>query len=150
MKNKYSNKIAIGADHGGFRLKEKLKPFLKQKGFMVDDFGTFSKEPCDYPKIGIKLVKEVSRGKFKRAILICKTGIGFSILANRFRNVRAALCYSLKAARLSRQHNNSNVLIMAASFVKESQAKRIIGVWLETEFLGGRHSRRMRQIERYC
>lgn len=144
------NKIAIGADHGGFRLKEKLKLFLEERGFKVIDFGTFSPKPCDYPKIGIRLIKEVSQGKFQRAVLICKTGIGFSILANRFRNVRAALCYSLKAARLSREHNNSNVLIMGASFVKETQAKRIIGVWLETEFLGGRHSRRMRQIERYC
>ena len=147
MKN---NRIAIGADHGGFRLKERLKPFLRNKGFIVIDFGTFTPAPCDYPKIGVKLVKEISQGKFNRAILICKTGIGFSILANRFRNVRAALCYSLKAARLSRQHNNSNVLIMGASFIQESQAKRILNVWLDTEFEAGRHSRRMRQIEKYC
>lgn len=140
--------ILIAADHGGFNLKEKLKPYLEKKGFKVRNFGTYSPQRCDYPNFAYALAKEISKGRYKRGILICKTGIGNSIVANRLRGVRAALCYNVKAARLSREHNDSNVLILGSVFVKEKLAKRIVDVWLATQFLGGRHKRRLRLIEK--
>jgi RpiB/LacA/LacB family sugar-phosphate isomerase len=140
--------ILISSDHGGFALKEKLKVFLKKKGFFVRDLGTYCKERCDYPEFAYALGELISSGQHKRGISVCKSGIGNSIVLNRLRDVRAALCYSVKAARLSRQHNDSNVLILGSLFVKESQAKKIISVWLETKFQGGRHARRLNQIKR--
>jgi ribose 5-phosphate isomerase B len=140
-------KIVIASDHAGFSLKEKLKSHLKMKGIKIKDLGTTSKESCDYPKFAYALANEVSRGKFKKGILICKSGIGNSIVANKLPGVRAALCYNVKAARLSREHNDSNVLVMGAVFVNASLAKRITEVWLKTEFLGGRHRRRLNQIK---
>jgi ribose 5-phosphate isomerase B len=140
-------KIAVASDHAGFDLKEKLKPFLLKRGLRVEDLGAYSKERCDYPKFTYALAKGVSEDKFKRGVLICKSGIGNSIVANRFPAVRAALCYNAKAARLSREHNDSNVLVLGSVFVSEQQAKRILGVWLRTTFLGGRHRRRLNQIK---
>ena len=139
--------ILIASDHAGFPPKEKIKAYLERQGFILKDLGAYSKERCDYPKFAAKLAKLISRGKYKRGILICKTGIGNSIIANRFARVRAALCYNASASRLSRQHNNSNVLVLGSAFVNEKLAKRIIKVWLNTEFMGGRHSRRLSQIK---
>ncbi len=139
-------KIIIGSDHGGFQLKQELIRFLKKKGFHVKDIGTYVEESCDYPLIAYALAREVSRGKFKKGILICKSGIGNSIVANKLRNVRAALCYNLKAARLSRQHNDANILVLGALFVSRELAKKIVSCWLNTRFLGGRHLRRVKQI----
>lgn len=139
-------KILIASDHAGFSLKEKLKPYLKKIGFAVKDLGAYSRERCDYPGFAYCLAKEISRQRFKRGILICKSGIGNSIVANRMAGVRAALCYNIKAARLSRQHNDSNVLVLGSGFVDTALAKRILGVWLETKFLAGRHRRRLNQI----
>jgi ribose 5-phosphate isomerase B len=139
-------KIAIASDHAGFNLKEKLKPYLSGKGFFVEDLGAYSRERCDYPEFAYGLAKEVSRGKIKSGILICKSGIGNSITANKLPGVRAALCYNVRAARLSRQHNDSNVLVLGSAFVNEALAKRIVGVWLATKFEGGRHRRRLNQI----
>ncbi len=139
-------KIAIGADHGGYRLKEVLKRFLIKKGFEIVDFGTDSEVPCDYPLIGYEVAKAVSKGRFKKAILICKSGIGMSIVANKLKNVRAALCHTVELARSSRQHNDANILILAAILIKENLAKDIIKVWLFTRPLGGRHKRRVGQI----
>jgi len=139
-------RIIIGSDHGGFTLKEKIKTFLKKKNFQVRDLGTYAKERCDYPAIAYNLAKEISRGKYNQGILICKTGIGNSIVANRFSGVRAALCYNVRAARLSREHNDSNVLILGAGFVNQGLAKRILNTWLKTKFLGGRHKRRLNQL----
>ncbi len=140
--------ILIASDHGGFILKEKLKPYLEKSGLKVKDLGAYSRERCDYPEFASNLAKLVSCGKYKRGILICKSGIGNSIVANRFPGVRAALCCSVLAARLSRQHNDSNVLVLGSLFVNEKKAKKITGVWLETKFAGGRHARRLNQIKK--
>lgn len=139
--------ILIASDHAGFVLKEKLRHYLEKKGFSVNDLGTFSKERCDYPDYAGKLAGSISKGKFQKGILICKSGIGNSIVANRFPGVRAALCYNLKAARLSRQHNDSNVLVLGSGFVKAALAKKIATLWLKTEFSGGRHARRLSKIK---
>lgn len=141
------NKLLIASDHAGFPLKEKLKNYLEKKGIVVKDLGTHSLERCDYPKYAYELAKGISSGKYKRGILICKSGIGNSIVANRLPRVRAALCYNLKAAKLSREHNDSNVLVLGSAFVKTELAKRMSITWLNTKFLGGRHRRRVNQIE---
>jgi ribose 5-phosphate isomerase B len=140
-------KIIIGSDHAGFKLKEALRLYLLKLGFRVNDIGTYSPLRCDYPRIAYNLAYQVSSGKFSRGILICNTGIGNSIVANRLPGVRAALCYNIKAAKLAREHNDSNILILGAAFVRGSLSKRIIGVWLKTRFLGGRHKRRLNQIK---
>ena len=142
------NDILIASDHGGFALKEKLKPYLQKCGFTSRDLGTHSKERCDYPQFAASLAGEISRRRYERGILICKSGIGVSIVANRFSGVRAALVDNIKAARLSRQHNDSNVLVMGAGFVKSALAKRIVRTWLETKFQGGRHKKRLDQIKK--
>jgi len=142
------SKILIASDHAGFNLKEKLKTYLEKKKIAVKDLGTYSKERCDYPLYAYNLARSISSGKFKRGILICKSGIGNSIVANRLPRVRAALCYNLKAAKLSRQHNDSNVLVLGSAFVKADQAKKIVSAWLATKFLGGRHLRRVKLIEK--
>lgn len=139
-------KIVIGADHGGYKLKNKLIKFLESRAHLVADLGTHSPQRCDYPAIGRKVAASVSEGSFSRGILICKTGIGFSIVANKFPRVRAALCLSKQQARLSRQHNNANILALAANYLSFKKACQIIEVWLKTEFSGGRHARRVRQI----
>jgi len=141
-------KIVIGSDHGGFRLKEKLKAFLEKKGYCLKDVGCFNRESCDYPEYAYEVARLVSAGRFPRGILICKSGIGNSIAANKLKGVRAALCYNLKAAKLSRKHNDANVLVLGSLFVNEALAKRMVSLWLETEFEGGRHLRRVRQIGR--
>lgn len=141
-------KIILGSDHAGFKLKEKIKSYLLDKGFYIKDVGTFSNESCDYPEFAYLVAKNVSEGKYKRGILICKTGIGNSIVANRFKGVRAALCYNLKASRLSREHNDANILVLGADFVSSNLAKRILNVWLNTPFLGGRHKRRLNKIKK--
>lgn len=140
--------ILIASDHGGFILKEKLRPYLERVGFKVKDLGTYSRERCDYPDSAACLAREISCGRFKKGILICKSGIGNSIVANRFPGVRAGLCYNAKAARLSRQHNDSNVLVLGSTFVNENSAKRILRIWLNTKFKGGRHRRRLNQIRK--
>ena len=141
-------KIAIGADHGGYKLKESLAKFLKKKGYSVKDFGAFSKEPCDYPPIGYKVARSIGRGLYKRGILVCKTGIGMAIVANKAKGVRAALCDRIDIARSSREHNDTNVLVFAANIVSVSQAKKITSVWLSTKTTGGRHRRRVKQIKK--
>ncbi|MDD5107904.1 MAG: ribose 5-phosphate isomerase B [Candidatus Omnitrophica bacterium] len=140
------SKILIASDHAGFTLKEKLKNFLEKKGIGVKDLGTYSKERCDYPVFAYELAKDVSEGKSTRGILICKSGIGNSIVANRLPGVRAALCHNITIARLSREHNDSNVLVLGSAFVKADLAKRIISAWLNTKFLGGRHLKRLKLI----
>ncbi len=141
-------KIILGADHGGFYLKEKLKVYLEKEGFKVKDVGPYLAEPCDYPEFAYAAAKDVSIGKFKRGILICKTGIGNSIVANKLPRVRAALCYNVKAAILSRQHNDSNVLVLGSLFVNEKLARKIVSAWLREPFAGGRHRRRINLIRK--
>lgn len=139
-------KLLIASDHAGFVLKEKLMAYLKKKAISVKDLGTYSLDRCDYPLYAYALAKDISSGKFKRGILICKSGVGTSIVANRLPGVRAALCDSLKITKLSRQHNDSNVLVMGSAFVKADLAKRMVSAWLNTKFLGGRHLRRIKLI----
>jgi len=143
------NTIFIGADHRGFKLKERIIKFLRDRKLLVIDVGAFNDAPCDYPLIVFKLGKNVAASTRNRGILICKTGIGDSIAANKVKGVRAALCYNQKAARLSRKHNDANVLVLGSDFVKEKAARKIINIWLKTEFQGGRHLRRVRQIKEF-
>jgi len=139
--------ILVASDHGGFGLKEKIKLYLDKLGLKVKDLGAYSRERCDYPEFAYHLAKEISQKKYQRGILICKSGIGNSIVANRLSGVRAALSYNVRAARLSREHNDSNVLVLGATFVNFPLAQRIIRVWLNTEFQGGRHKRRLNQLK---
>jgi len=139
-------KLAIGADHGGYSLKNRLIRFLETKGFIVADLGTHSPKPCDYPLIGYKVASSVSDGQFCRGILVCKTGIGFSIVANKVSGIRAALCLSKLQARRSREHNDANILVLSANYLSLAKACEIVDIWLKTEFSGGRHARRVRQI----
>jgi ribose 5-phosphate isomerase B len=141
-------KVAFGADHRGFGLKEELKRWLAARGHKVIDFGPESADRVDYPDYAFKVADAVSRRQADRGILICSTGIGMSIAANKVRGVRAALADSLRLARLSREHNDANVLCLGADFVSAAEARRIIGVWLRTEFAGGRHARRVRKLGR--
>lgn len=139
-------KIAIGSDHGGYELKNKLVDFLKQAKYDIDDMGTHSKDSCDYPLIGFKVAKAVSDRKSDRGILICRTGIGMAIIANKLSGVRAGAIYNVEIAKSSREHNDCNVLVLAADYTNEASAKMILEVWLRTEFLGDRHARRVKQI----
>jgi len=140
-------KIAIGADHGGFKLKEKLKKYLKTKGHSVRDFGTYSLASCDYPKIGFEVALAIAKKKAKMGILVCKTGIGQAIVANKIPGVRAGVCSDVRCARYSRKHNDTNVLVLGSLFIKEALAKKILSVWLATKFEAGRHKRRLNQIK---
>jgi len=136
-------KIAIGADHGGFELKEKIVDYLKSKGIEFKDFGTFSKDSCDYPKIGKDVASEVANGNFNRGILVCGSGIGMSIVANRFKKVRAALCWDMTTAEFSRTHNDANLLCLGQRVVDNQLALEMVDLWLNTEFEGGRHKLRV-------
>jgi ribose 5-phosphate isomerase B len=139
-------KIAIGSDHGGYELKNKIAEFLKEEKYAVKDLGTHSKESCDYPMIGFEVAKEVSDGKADRGILICKTGVGMVIIANKIHGVRAAACYDVELAKSSREHNDCNVIILAANYTDFKKSKDIIKVWLATKHEGERHTRRVKQI----
>ena len=141
-------RVAIGCDHGGFQLKEALKEHLSKKGYEVKDFGTYSDEPSDYPMIGYKVSESVSKGKFKKGILVCKSGIGMAIIANKLFNVRSGVCNTVRQARSSRQHNDTNVLSLASEYIDLTKAKKIVNVWLKTSTLPGRHKRRVNQIKR--
>lgn len=139
--------IFIGADHRGFIFKEKITSALRALGHDVVDVGTYQLEPaCDYPAISFEVGKNVVAHKNSRGILVCLTGIGHSMAANKVRGVYAALCYSKEAAELSRRHNNANVLVLGSNFVSENTMMEIIRVWLETPFEAGRHLRRTKQI----
>jgi ribose 5-phosphate isomerase B len=140
-------RIVIGTDHGGFKLKESLVKFLRSKGHTVKDIGTFSEADCDYPVIGYDVARLVAAKAYPRGILICKTGIGMSMVANKVRGIRAALCDRPDIARSSREHNNSNIIVFAAKIVTPAKAKKILEIWLVTKHLGGRHARRRNQIK---
>ena len=141
-------KVFIGADHRGFALKQKISEILKKQGYSVEDVGTYvPDEPCDYPKMAYAVATGVASSKGARGILVCMTGIGHTIAANKVPGVYAALCYNKEAAALSRRHNNANVLVLGAKFVGESAMFEIIKVWLAAEFEGGRHLRRVKQIK---
>lgn len=142
-------KIGIGSDHRGFKLKEFLKPILEKANHEVLDFGVFDENPADYPDTAYTLTKDLQKKKIERGILICGSGLGMSIAANKAKGVRAALCLNEKMAQMARNHNDANVLILAANFTTPSQAKKISKVWLKEEFAGGRHLRRVKKILKY-
>ena len=141
-------RICIGCDHGGYLLKEKVVKHLKDKGYDIEDFGCYSTESCDYPIYGKKVAKAVSEGKFDRGIVICTTGIGISITANKFKGVRAALCSDCFSAEATRLHNDANVLALGAGVVGELLSLKIVDIFLSTEFSNlDRHINRVRMIE---
>ncbi len=140
-------KIAIGSDHGGYELKNELVEYLKKEKYDVDDLGTHSKESCDYPLIGFDVAKAVGDGQADRGILICKTGVGMVIIANKVHGVRAAACYDKEMAKSAREHNNCNVIVFAASYSDFKQALDMLKVWLIAEPLGDRHEKRVKQIK---
>jgi ribose 5-phosphate isomerase B len=139
--------IPIASDHAGFELKEKLVAELESMGFEPRDLGTRSPESTDYPDYAHPLADDISRGEAKRGILLCGSGVGMDIAANRHPHVRAALAWEPEIAELSRKHNDSNVLVLPARFLSEEQGKEIMRRWLSTEFEGGRHARRVEKIE---
>lgn len=140
-------KIAIASDHAGRELKEEIVAFLKEKGIDIVDFGVDNPESVDYPDYGIKVARAVSKGEAEKGILSCGTGIGMSIVANKFPNVRAALCHDMFTARMSRMHNDANVLVLGGRTLEKDVALLMVGVWLKTGFEGGRHQRRLDKIK---
>jgi ribose 5-phosphate isomerase B len=140
-------RIAIGADHAGYALKEDLKHHLKELGHEVEDLGTHSEEPVDYPSFCAEVGRAVRDGRADRGIVLGGSGQGEQISANKVRGIRAALCNDLFIARLSREHNDANVLSMGARIVAPALAREILSTWLQTGFQGGRHERRITQIE---
>ncbi|RKX76630.1 MAG: ribose 5-phosphate isomerase B [Spirochaetes bacterium] len=139
-------RVAIGADHGGFEAKEMLKPFLENLGYRVADVGTFGKESVDYPDFAIKVAQKVVRGDCERGIMIDGAGIGSSMVCNKIRGIRAALCYDVKTAVNSREHNNANVLTLGGPLHTPDELCEIVSIWLKTRFAGGRHWRRINKM----
>ncbi len=138
--------IAIGCDHGAFALKEKLKEHLTARGLEYKDFGTYSLDSCDYPDFGAAAAKAVASGECDRGIVMCTTGIGISISANKVKGIRCALLSDKMSARLTREHNDTNMMAIGAAVVGEKLALEIVDVWLDTAFEGGRHQRRVDKI----
>lgn len=139
-------KVALGSDHGGFKLKEEIKRYLEEKGIEYKDFGTYNTDSCDYPDIALPVAEAVAQGQYTRGILICGTGIGIGIAANKIKGIRAALCHDTFSARASREHNNANILTMGERVIGRGLAMEIVDIWLQTEFSGGRHQRRVDKI----
>lgn len=140
-------RIIFGCDHAGFGLKEKLKHYLEGLSYQIEDVGCYDQNSIHYPLVGKKVAKKVSEGEFSQGILICGTGMGMSITANRFKNVRASLCQDPYVAKMTREHNDSNILVLGARIVGEGMAEEILKTWLDTEFEGGRHQQRIDMIE---
>ena len=135
--------LVIGCDHAAFQLKELLKAHLTQNGYAVDDVGAFSLDSVDYPDIGGQVASGVASGQYARGILLCGTGLGMSMVANRYPHVRAALCNDLFSAVMSRKHNDANILVMGGRVVGDVLAIEILKAWMETAFEGDRHQRRI-------
>ena len=140
-------KIGIASDHGGFDLKENIIAFLLKKGLEIDNLGAHSTDSVDYPDYGIKLAQAIIDKKFVRGILICGTGVGMSIVVNRFPGIRGTLCSDVYTAKMCREHNDSNILILGGRVIGVSLALEILDIWLKTEFEGGRHQRRLDKIK---
>ncbi len=140
-------KISMGADHGGFELKEFLKDYLTKKGFEIIDRGTNSEESVDYPDFAKLVAKDILDNKAEKGVVICGTGIGISISANRFKGIRAALVHSKEYAKLSREHNDANVLALGGRFTTKEDAKTFADIFFSTEFEGGRHLRRINKMD---
>lgn len=142
-----NKKIIIGSDHAGFILKNKLAAYLQQSGFDADDAGTYTTESCDYPIIAKEVAQNIKEGKYEKGILVCGTGIGMSIAANKVKGIRAAVVSDTCSAKMSRLHNDANILCLGERIVGEELAKDIAEIWLKTPFLGERHSRRVEMFE---
>lgn len=140
------NQIALAADHGGYALKETVKQLLNDRAIPYHDFGTNSLESCDYPDYAEPAARSVSEGACERGIFCCGSAAGMVIVANKFPGVRAVACYNEWTARMSRLHNDANILALGGRIVSFEEAKKILAIWLETEFEGGRHSRRLGKI----
>ena len=139
--------IIMGCDHAAYQLKEKVKAYINESGCVVEDVGTYSEDSVDYPDFGIKVASQVSSGRYKRGILICGTGLGMSMVANRFAHVRAALCNDLFSAEMSRRHNDANILVMGGRVIGEALAFAVVRIWLDTPFDGGRHQNRLDKFD---
>lgn len=139
-------RIALAADHAGFELKEEIKKFLQEKNIQYQDFGTHSEKRTDFTDWGVKAVERITAGQFERGILVCGTGLGMNIIANKFFGIRATPCYNLYIARMAREHNNSNVLTLGGRVIGKDLAKEIVKVWLTAKFQGERHKRRLDKI----
>jgi ribose 5-phosphate isomerase B len=140
-------KIMLACDHGGYKLKQHIADFLKSKEILIIDGGCDSEESVDYPIYGEKAARAVADNTCDGAIIVCGTGIGISIAANRVKGVRAALCHNVEYARMSRLHNNSNILALGGRFTDFSEAEKIISAWLDTEYEGGRHEKRVKMLD---
>lgn len=138
--------IAIGSDHGGYKLKEEVKRYLAETGIEFEDVGTYSEESVNYPDYAEKVAKDVQSKKAELGILICRSGIGMSIVANKFKGIRCANCYEENAAKFARMHNNANVLAIGADYVTVNEAICIVRMFLATPFEGGRHETRVNMI----
>ena len=139
--------IIIGSDHAAFELKEKIKTYLFNKGYIVEDAGTKSEASVNYVDYGKKVAKSVSKGQFSKGILLCGTGLGMSMIANRFKDVRAARCSDVFSAKMSRLHNDSNILVLGGRLVGDILAYELVQTWLDTGFEGGRHLERIQSID---
>ena len=139
-------KIAIGADHAGFSLKEKLKKYLLEKGIEVKDFGPNSEQSVDYPDFAHPVASAVEKKEFDFGLLMCGSGNGINMTANKHAGIRSALCWNSEIAKLARQHNNANILTLPARFIEEAEAKKCVDIFLSTPFEGGRHEGRVKKI----
>ena len=139
--------IAIGSDHGGYKLKEEIKRYLGESGIEYKDYGTDSEERTDYPIYAKKVAEAIQNKECDKGIAICRSGIGMSIVANKFKGIRCAKCNDEEEARLSRAHNDSNILALGADYIETDKAIRMVRMWIATEFEGGRHQERVKLIE---
>ena len=139
--------IAIGSDHGGYKLKEEIKKYLEEKEIEYTDCGTFNEESVDYPEIAKAVSLEVQNKECEKGIIICRSGIGMSMVANKYKGIRCAKCNDEEEAKFSRMHNNSNLLALGADYIDVNKAIRIVRTWIATEFEGGRHESRVKMIE---
>lgn len=142
--------IALGCDHAGFELKEKLKKYLVEKGYQVKDFGTYSSERADYPDFAHAVALAVENKEFNYGLLMCGSGNGINMSANKHKGIRAALCWNREIAQLARQHNDANILTLPARYIAEEEAKACVDVFYNTEFEGGRHEDRVKKIAAGC
>jgi ribose 5-phosphate isomerase B len=139
-------KVALGADHAGYEEKERLKPVLKELGIEFEDFGAVSTDSVDYPDFAAKVARKVADGEFDQGLLVCGSGTGMAIAANKVHGVRAAVAWNEETARLAREHNDANVLSLGARTTPENEIPKIVRAWFETKFAGGRHQRRIEKI----
>lgn len=140
------NALIIGSDHAGYPLKEAIKPFLVELGWKVEDFGPRNEESVDYPDFGSPVSRMVAEGRYSRGILVCGTGLGMSMVANRYPEIRAALCNDLFSAIMSRRHNDANILVMGGRVIGIELAREIVRTWITTPFEGGRHAERLQKL----